>query len=60
MRTFNANNGYSKQEQRDLKKKHKQLRNLRKSNGNTAVYSQSGEPKEHFFVEEQQYDYWSE
>lgn len=60
MRTFNANNGYSTQEQRELKKKHKQLRNLRKSNGNTAVYSHSGEPKEHFFVEDENYYAWSE
>lgn len=56
MNTFNSNNALRKQEQRNMKKKHKQLRELRKKNGNSSLFGKSGTPKDHNAVDYAMYD----
>lgn len=56
MNTFKSNNALTKQEKRNMKKKHKQLRELRKKNGNSSLFGKSGTPKEHNAVDYAMYD----
>ena len=56
MKSLNAMNALYEQEKRNMKKKHKQFRELRKQNGNASLYSKSGTPKEHNAVDYAVYD----
>lgn len=51
MSAFKSNDALRKQEQRNMKKKHKQLRELRKKNGNSSLFGKSGTPKDHNAVD---------
>ena len=44
-------NALHEQEKRNMKKKHKQLRELRKKNGNSSLFGKSGTPKDHNAVD---------
>ena len=56
MKSLNAMNALYEQEKRNMKKKHKQFRELRKQNGNSSLYNKSGTPKEHNSVDYSMYD----
>ena len=56
MKSLNAQNALYEQEKRNMKKKHKQLRELRKKNGNSSLFGKSGTPKEHNAVDYSMYD----
>ena len=59
MKSLSAQNALYEQEKRNMKKKHKQLRELRKQNGNASLYSKSGTPKDHNTVDYTVYDVYS-
>ena len=50
MKTYNQSNTYNAL---TAKKQHKTLRNLRKRNGNTSLYEQSGEAKNTTHIEDE-------
>ena len=56
MKSLNAMNALYEQEKRNMKKKHKQLRELRKKNGNSSLFGKSGTPKDHNAVDYSMYD----
>lgn len=56
MNAFKSNDVLRKQEQRNMKKKHKQLRELRKKNGNSSLFGKSGTPKDHNAIDYAMYD----
>ena len=57
MKSLDAMNALYEQEKRNMKKKHKQLRELRKKkNGNSSLFSKSGTPKDHNAVDYTMYD----
>ena len=56
MKSLSTQNALYEQKKRNMKKKHKQLRELRKKNGNSSLFSKSGTPKDHNAVDYTMYD----
>ena len=56
MKSLSAQNVLYEQKKRNMKKKHKQLRELRKKNGNSSLFGKSGTPKDHNAVDYSMYN----
>ena len=56
MKSLNVMNALYEQEKRNMKKNHKQLRELRKKNGNSSLFGKSGTPKDHNAVDYAMYN----
>ena len=56
MKSLSAQNALYEQKKRNMKKKHKELRELRKKNGNSSLFGKSGTPKDHNAVDYSMYD----